>query len=92
MKNHHIRNGQLVQTNKKWNQLKQNQREWISHALKERYVNHLLQNNGVVTPAECETMLQEVTALLDEKLIWLPEKELRNYFNSRKVKWKKKTT
>ena len=38
MRNHEYRNGQLIQTNKRFADLKQKQKEWINNQLKEKYI------------------------------------------------------
>jgi hypothetical protein len=40
MRNHEYRNGQLIQTNKRFADLKQKQKEWINNQLKEKYIEN----------------------------------------------------
>ena len=45
MKNHIRINGQLLQTNKKWNHLKAKQKAWIMETAKREY-DHFVQERG----------------------------------------------
>lgn len=82
VKNHVIVNGKLLQTNKKFSQLKNSQKEKIANWLCESYAKHSAAGKS---PQEVnELVIEEVSAKIEEADIWLPKSELIKYFNSKK--------
>jgi hypothetical protein len=88
MKNH-IRssNGQLLQTNKKWSQLKQKQRETISNWLREAYIEKIKVYNRRLKPREHEDVLEKVMSKINDREIWIPDYEVEKYYKGKINKW-----
>lgn len=83
MKNHTIINGNLLQTNKKWNDLKIKQKEWIASSLREKYIKFSNLNKRLPNKLEKIQILDLVYSDIKEKDIWIPYKEVEKYFNSK---------
>ena len=87
MKKHEIVNGKLLQTNKKFSQLKERQKTEINEWLYEYYKNYAddngrePKNDDVVSAVYCQIEAAE---------IWLPLGELERYYASRKFKIRKR--
>lgn len=89
IKNNHIReNGKLLQTNKKFSQLKNTQKEWISlelnklyhEKMKERYTTRKL------PAAERDAVISSLYDQIESREIWIPYAEVENYTISRTSK------
>lgn len=53
MKNHIVIDGRILQTNKRWSDLKLSQREWITNLLKEHTLDEVyaqIQDRGIWIP------------------------------------------
>lgn len=83
MKNHEYRNGQLIQTNKRFSQLTQKQKEWINHLLKEKYMAAYNETSKRPSKQVKEKVLLDVYEKIEEKGIWIPFSEVEQYFNSK---------
>lgn len=83
MKNHEYRNGKLLQTNKKFSQLKQSQKEWISGLLREKYLKGMSETGRKLSPKETNQILIEVYEAIQEKDIWIPMGEVEKYFKGK---------
>ncbi|USK72228.1 hypothetical protein [Peribacillus asahii] len=83
MKNHEYRNGKLIQTNKKFLQLKQKQKEWINSLLKNKYKAVFIENGKRPSKQVRESILQEVYGAVEEKEMWIPYYEVERFFYSK---------
>ena len=80
--------GKLLQRNKTWSDLNQNQREWIVASLRKGYMT-ALKGNQLNKQKEQEIVVK-VLDEIEERDIWIPISEVRRYFNSKKGQWKRK--
>jgi hypothetical protein len=83
MKGHIKVDGRLLQTNKKWSHLKMSQKEWIDTKLKEAYKSFVGKNNRKPNKEEKEEIINNVYGMIEEKQVWLPLYELKQYFQGR---------
>ena len=83
MRNHEYRNGQLFQTNKRFADLKQKQKEWINNQLKEKYIANYKETGKKPTKQMKEKILIEVYEKIEGKGIWIPFSEVDKYFSSK---------
>lgn len=83
MKNHTMRNGQLIQINKKFSSLKQKQKEWITSELKERYIQAMKDKNMKLHPKIRDQILYDVYDMIEEQDIWIPLGEVERYYYSK---------
>lgn len=79
--------GQLLQTNKKWSHLKQNQREIISNWLREVYIEKVKVHNRRLKPREHENVLERVMSKIFDREIWIPDYEVEKYYKGKINKW-----
>lgn len=92
MKNHMKVDGRLLQTNKKWSQLKMNQKELIDNKLKEEYTGFVLKNNRKLNKEEKEEILSSVYHMIEEKGIWIPFDEVKQHFQGKIQKYDNQVT
>lgn len=82
MKNHKYENGKLLQTNKKFSQLKQAQKEKIYNWLKASYNDSILKK--VPIKRQNDFVLDSVYEQIQTAEIWLPFNELEQFYCSKK--------
>jgi len=88
MKNHHRDSqGRLLQTNKKWSDLKDTQQEYISNFLREKYLSCAITNERKSSKIDKEQILDEVYDKITERNIWIPKHEVKDYFNGKVTKY-----
>ena len=75
-KNHVKVNGTLLQTNKKWSQLKQKQRDWIYEITRTEHEKFIEENNRLPMKTGKKKLIESVEVKIDERSIWLPSHEL----------------
>ncbi|MBG9617148.1 transposase [Bacillus cereus] len=90
MKNHEHVNGQILQTNKKWSHLKQNQKNLIAGWLQEEYRGFIVMYLRKPKRKEEEYMLDSVMERIQARDIWIPYVEVKTYFTRKKGKWYRK--
>jgi hypothetical protein len=92
MKNHDIVNGQILQTNKKWSHLKQNQKNLIAEWLQEEYRGFIAMYLRKPKRFEEEYMIDSVMERMQARDIWIPLMyvEVKTYFTRKKGKWYRK--
>lgn len=81
LKNHQIINGRLLQTNKKWSHLKQNQKIWISEITKKAHENYVLRHNKLPIRKNKYEIFDEVADKVNQREIWIPYFELKLHVN-----------
>lgn len=75
MKNHEWRDGQLIQTNKKWSHLKERQKLWIHGAIKEECTAHLTAHGKPPLKRGKQEVIDRVFDRIEERGIWIPYDE-----------------
>ena len=75
-KNHVKVNGTLLQTNKKWSQLKQKQRDWIYEIAREEHFKFIEENKRLPMKTGKKKLIAVIETKIDERNIWLPSHEL----------------
>ncbi|MDA2639233.1 transposase [Bacillus paranthracis] len=90
MKNHVIVNGQILQTNKKWSHLTQNQKNLIAEWLREEYRSFIILYLRKPKRYEEEYMLDSVMERIQARDIWISYVEVKTYFTRKKGKWYRK--
>ena len=75
MKNHKRVNGSLLQTNKKWSDLKQSQREWIYEVTRNAHTAYVEKHGQLPTKRHKEDVIDAVHAKINEREIWIPYHE-----------------
>lgn len=76
MKNHLRRDGQLLQTNKKWSHLSMKQKAWIVEMTKAEHQRYVEEHGRLPLGKYKVAVIDRVHALILERKIWLPEREL----------------
>jgi len=75
----HVRvNGTLLQTNKKWSQLRQKQRDWIYEITRSEHKEFMKENNQLPMKAGKKKLIANIVVKIDERGIWLPSDELES--------------
>ena len=90
MKNHITVNGKLLQTNKKFTQLKSSQKEKINLWLYEEYSRFWEENGREPGKRQKEIMIGDVYAKIEDAEIWLPLCVLYKYYESHITKFRKR--
>ena len=75
-KNHVKVNGTLLQTNKKWSQLKQKQRDWIYEVVRAEHEKFIEENDRLPMKTGKKKLIAIIETKIDERGIWLPSHEL----------------
>jgi hypothetical protein len=83
VKNHIRVNGRLLQTNKKFSALKLRQKESIAFLLRSKTISLMLEHQRQLRRSEREQVLQETLNAIEQKGIWIPNCEVRRYYDSR---------
>lgn len=92
MKNHISINGKLLQTNKKWIDLKLSQKEYISNLIRNDYLSFIQTHNKAPNKMEKEELINGIYEKIREKEIWIPFFEIKKQFISKTSKIKKLPT
>ncbi|MBE5109037.1 transposase [Bacillus thuringiensis] len=90
MKNHIKVNGKILQTNKKWLHLKQKQKEYISNTLRREYTQFVKTNPRKPRKYEHDEILHEVMNQIQEREIWIPYDEVKQYYLRKIGRWFRK--
>jgi len=77
-KNHVKVNGTLLQTNKKWSQLKQKQRDWIYEIVRAEHRKFIEENKRLPMKTGKKKLIAVIETKIDERNIWLPSHELES--------------
>jgi hypothetical protein len=75
-KNHVKVNGTLLQTNKKWSQLKQKQKDWIYGIVRAEHEKFIEENDRLPMKTGKKKLVAVIETKIDERGIWLPSHEL----------------
>lgn len=89
MKNHISINGKLLQTNKKFSQLKDSQKKKISEWLYEAYVS-FAKEDGTLLKRDKESVYAVVKQQIEEANIWIPFVEVIKYFEKKRSLYRKR--
>ena len=90
MKNHMMVNGKLLQTNKKFSQLKNSQKQKINGWLYEEYEKLRNENGREPGRPQKEIIINDIYSKIEEAEIWLPFGELYKYYESHINKFRKR--
>lgn len=85
-KNHKMIDGRLLQTDKRFDQLKMKQREKIAAWYYEAYRDSFFRNKRLPDRQEDERILDSVMEQIESAGIWIPEYEVEQHFSSKKSK------
>ena len=77
MKNHIKVDGQLLQTNKKWSQLKQKQKTWIYEVALKEYGDYIAEKPVPPKSHKKEIIIDRVYSKITDKEIWIPYNEVK---------------
>lgn len=83
-KNHQFINGQLLQTNKTFSDLKLSQKEKINEWLYESYKNYYINTKSYPGNGEDDQIVECVLDKITSCNIWIPEKEIYAYYQKKK--------
>jgi len=83
MEKHKYVDDKLLKPNKKWCQLKKKEQIVVSTILRDLYIIFVLGNKRKPSKAEKQFIVACVYIDLEEKEIWIPDKEINKYFDSK---------
>lgn len=88
MKNHIKVNGKLLQTNKRFSQLKNNQKEWIGTELYKIYHSKMkeIRTTRKLSPNLRDTVISYLYEQIQNRQIWIPYGEVKKYAFSKTTK------
>jgi hypothetical protein len=91
LKNHIKVNGKLLQTNKRFSQLKNNQKDWISVELYKLYHNKMNERRTTrkLPPDHRDTVISSLYEQIQNKDIWIHYSEVEKYVYSKTTKIEK---
>lgn len=79
----HIKvNNKLLKVNKRFSDLKMRQRDWIANLLREKTLD-CLTTKKTLTKIDKERILHEVIIEIKNKEIWIPDYEVKQYYNGK---------
>ncbi len=84
MKNHQYVNGQLLQTNKTFDMLKQSQKEKIAEWMYAAYKKQMINRSSRPNNADDVVIVEDVLAKIQEAGIWIPNGEVYGYYIGKK--------
>ncbi|GAA0610907.1 hypothetical protein GCM10009001_30190 [Virgibacillus siamensis] len=81
MKNHINVNGKLLQTNKRFSQLKERQKNWITEELYKLYHKKMKERriNGKLPPPYRDEVIESIYEQIRDRDIWIPFGEVKKY-------------
>lgn len=81
MKNHIKVNGKLLQTNKRFKQLKERQKNWIVPELYKLYHNKMKERRTTrkLPPYQRDTVISTLYEQIQDRGIWIPYGEVKKY-------------
>ncbi|ASN05381.1 hypothetical protein [Virgibacillus necropolis] len=88
MKNHIKVNGKLLQTNKRFSQLKESQKNWIVAELYKLYHNKMKERRTTrkLPPNHRDTVISSLYEQIQNREIWIPYGEVKKYTFSKTTK------
>lgn len=88
MKNHIKINGKLLQTNKRYSQLKNKQKEWIVTELYNLYFNKMKERRTTrkLPPNHRDAVISSLYDQIQNREIWIPYGEVKRYAFSKSTK------
>lgn len=89
-KNHKQIDGKLLRTDKQFRHLKQKQKEQINEWLYQEYRRLWIENGRQPHKQYNSEIVEAVMIHIEKAGIWIPEYEVRNYFFSRKNRYRKR--
>ena len=90
MKNHQIVNGKLLQMNKTFDRLKEQQRVQIAEWLYEAYKEIRTERNRVPNREDDAQIIEVVIQKISDAEIWIPEHEVEMYYKGKKIRYDKR--
>ena len=88
MKNHIRIGNRIIQTNKRFDQLKRRQKEFIDGLLREKTIE-VLNKKGILTKQDKEDVLWETMSKIDERGIWIPFQEVKKFYSGRIARYRR---
>ena len=82
-------NGQMINTEKKWQHLHCQQREWIINQFREEYVASLNKNGAHPRTEECREIVDKVYDKIQECEVWIPYNEVQKAFSAKLSRYRK---
>ena len=81
MKNHIKVNGKLLQTNKRFSQLKDSQKDWITTELYKLYHNKMKERRTTrkLPPDHRDAVIASLYEQIQNREIWIPYDEIKKY-------------
>jgi sortase (surface protein transpeptidase) len=92
MKNHAWVDGQLLQTNKKWSQLKERQKTWIYETAKKEYDRFVFERGKQPVHGAKKALIERIYDLIIERGIWIPFGEVSRVLSRRIAHWHRVST
>ena len=88
MKNHIKVNGKLLQTNKRFSQLKNSQKDWIATELYKLYHNKMKERRTIrkLSPDHRDEVISSLYEQIQNREIWIPYDEVKRYAFSKTIK------
>ncbi|SFD60446.1 hypothetical protein [Bacillus sp. UNCCL81] len=88
MKNHIKVNGNFLQTNKRFTQLKSSQKEWIETELNKLYHDKMKERRTTrkLPPDQRDTVISSLYEQIQNRDIWVPYSEVKKYAFSKTTK------
>lgn len=88
MKNHIKVNGKLLQTNKRFSQLKNSQKDWIATELYNLYFDKMKERRTTrkLPPNYRDTVIRSLYEQIQNREIWIPYNEVEKYAFSKITK------
>ena len=88
MKNHIKVNGRLLQTNKRFSQLKNSQKDWIATELYKLYHDKMIEKRTTrkLSPDHRDAVISFLYEQIQNREIWIPYDEVKKYAFSKTTK------
>lgn len=87
MKNHEWVDGRLLQTNKKWGQLKERQKTWIYETAKKEYDRFVTERGKQPVHGAKKALIDRIYDQITERGIWIPFGEVSRVLSRRIAHW-----
>ena len=81
--------GQMINTEKKWQHLHCQQREWIVGQFREEYVATLNKSGTHPNKEECREIVDRIYEKIKERGIWIHYDEVRKAFSAKLPRYRK---
>ena len=86
---HEKYNNRLINTEKKWQHLSFQQRDWIASQFRFEYISYINKNGTHPDREDCREIIDRVYEKIQERGVWIPYGEVQKAFSAKLQRYRK---